>query len=94
MALLGGQRSGAELRGELDRLARHFKVSTLVVLCRMRDAGFPQLDEYQAAYEDQPARLHEPAKGGGGNFYSTVSARVSKRFVSTFAGQSSYTDMF
>ena len=92
-------RSGAELSAELRRLARHFKVSTLVVLRRMRDAGFLQPDEYQAAYEDQLTRLREPAKGGGGNFYATVSARVSKRFAkailaSTFAGESSFTDMF
>ena len=92
-------RSGAELHRELRRLARHFKVSTLVVLRRMRDAGFLRQDEYHAAYKGELARLHEPAKGGGGNFYSTVSARVSKRFArailaSTFAGESSFTDMF
>ena len=91
-------RRGAELRQEPSRLARRFKVSTLVVLRRMRDAGFLRLDEYRAAYGDQLARQHQPAKGGGGNFYSTVSARVSKRFArailaSTFAGQSSYMEM-
>ena len=93
-------RNGAELHGELCRLASHFKVSTLVVLRRMRDAGFLQPDECQAAYEEQLARPREPAKGGGGgNYYSTVSARTSKRFArailaSTFAGESSYTEMF
>ena len=45
-------------------------------------------------------RVREAAvKAGGGNFYLTVGARVSKRFaraiiVSTFEGQSSYTDAF
>lgn len=92
-------RRGAELRSELDRLARRFKVSTLVVLRRMRDVGFLRPGEYQAAYEEELTRLREPARGGGGNFYSTVSVRVSKRFArailaSTFAGESSYTDMF
>ena len=99
-ALREEHRGGAELRSELRRLARHFKVSRLVMLRRMRDAGFLRPDEYQAAYEDELARLQAPAKGGGGgNFYSTVSARVGKRFArailaSTFAGESSYTDMF
>ena len=99
-ALRKEHRSGAEMHCELRRLARHFKVCTLVVLRRMRDAGLLRPDECQAAYEEQLARPHEPAKGGGSSsFYSTVSTRASKRFAiailaKTFAGESSYTDMF
>ena len=89
----------AELRDELDRLARRFKVSTLVILRRIRDAGFLGLDEYWAEYGAELARLHEPARGGGGNFYLTLGARVGRRFAraivaSTLEGRSSYTEAF
>ena len=92
-------RSGVELRSELDRLARRFKVSTLVVLRRMRDAGFLRLDEYRAAYEAELDQVRERAAAGGGNFYLTLGARVSKRFaraiiVSTLEGHSSFKDAF
>ena len=91
--------SGAELRSELGRLARRFKVSTLVVLRRMRDAGFLRLEEYRAAYEAELDRVRERAAAGGGDFYLTLGARVSKRFaraivVSTLEGHSSFKDAF
>ena len=92
-------RPGSDLRGELDRLAKHFKVSTLVVLRRLRDAEFLGFDEYRAAYGAELGRLREPAKGAGGDFYLTLGARVSKRFaramvVSTLEGHSPFTDAF
>ena len=92
-------RPDAELRGELDRLARRFKVSTLVILRRIRDMGFLCLDDYWAAYDAELARLREPGGEGGGNFYLTLGARVSKRFaraivVSTLEGRSPFTEAF
>ena len=93
-------RAGAELRSELDRLARRFKVSTLVVLRRMRDAGFLRFGEYRAAYDNELERVRKAAaKGAGGNFYLTLGARVSRRFaramvVSTLEGRSRFTDAF
>ena len=98
--LRGEHRGGVALRGELDRLARRFKVSTLVVLRRIRDAGFIRLDEYRAAYDNELTRLREAAAtSGGGNFYLTLGARASKRFsravvVSTLEGRSPFTDAF
>ena len=99
-ALRQEYRSGAELRNELDRLAKRFKVSTLVILRRIRDAGFLTSDEYGEAYGGELARLRETAaSGGGGNFYLTLGARVSKRFaqaiiVSTLEGHSPFTEAF
>ncbi len=89
----------AELRGELDRLARRFKVSTLVVLRRLRDAGGLTQDELRAAYDEELARLRRLPKGSGGDFYLTLGARVSKRFaralvVSTLEGRTSFTESF
>ena len=89
----------AELRDELERLALRFKVSTLVVLRRMHDAGTLRGDAYWNAYEEEVRRLRELPKGSGGDFYLTLGARVSKRFaralvLSTLEGQTLYRDAF
>jgi len=89
----------AELRDELDRLARYFKVSTLVVLRRMQDAGTLHGDAYWRACDDEVERLRALSAGSGGNFYLTLGARASKRFaralvVSTLEGRSSFTEAF
>ena len=88
-----------ELRGELDRLARHFKVSTLVVLRRMHDAGTLRGAAYWEAYEEELRRLRAVAGGGGGDFYLTLGARAGRRFaralvISTLEGRSSFTEAF
>lgn len=90
---------GAELRQEVDRLARRFKVSTLVVLRRIHDAGGLSRAELWKAYDEELTRLRELPKGTGGNFYLTLGARVSKRFaralvVSTLEGRTSFTESF
>lgn len=89
----------AALRPELDRLARSFKVSTLVILRRIHDAGDLTRDELWAAYTEELARLQEMPKGAGGDFYLTLGARVSKRFaralvVSTLEGRTGFTEAF
>jgi Zn-dependent peptidase ImmA (M78 family) len=89
----------ADLRTELDRLARRFKVSTLVALRRVHDAGWLTQAEYWAAYEAELERLRSLPKGSGGDFYLTLGARVSKRFAralvaSTLEGRSSFTEAF
>lgn len=89
----------AEIREELDRLARRFKVSTLVILRRMHDAGTLRGDAYWNAYNAEVQRLRSLPSGSGGNFYLTLGARVSKRFaralvVSTLEGRSSFTEAF
>jgi Zn-dependent peptidase ImmA (M78 family) len=92
-------RRGEELRGALDRLARHYKVSTLVVLRRIHDAGGITRDQLREAYEAELGLLREVRKGSGGDFYMTQSARVGKRFAralvtSTLEGQTLYRDAF
>ena len=89
----------ADLRTETDRLARRFKVSTLVILRRMHDAGGLTRAQFRAAYDEELARLQALRTGDGGNFYLTLGARVSKRFaravvVSTLEGRSSFTEAF
>jgi len=92
-------RRGEELRGALDRLARRFKVSTLVILRRIFDAGGLTRDRLRQAYEEELTRLREMPRGGGGDFYLTQAARVGKRFaralvVSTLEGQTLHRDAF
>ena len=89
----------AELRSELDRLARYFKVSTLVVLRRIHDVGGLTREHLWQAYADELDRLRAIPTGSGGNFYLTQAARVSKRFaralvVSTLEGQTLHRDAF
>ena len=87
------------LQEEIGRLARRFKVSTLVVLRRIHDAGGLTREAYWRAYEEELERLRALPKGSGGDFYLTLGARVSKRFaralvVSTLEGQTLYRDAF
>lgn len=89
----------ADLNDELQRLARRFKVSTLVVLRRIHDAGRLPRAEMWTAYEEELALLRALPKGSGGNFYLTLGARVSKRFaralvVSTLEGRTTFTETF
>ena len=90
---------GEDLRGALDRLARHFKVSTLVILRRIHDAGGLTRDELWRAYREELGRLQEIQRAGGGDFYLTLGARVGKRFAralvaSTLEGQTLHRDAF
>ena len=83
----------SELTQEVNRLARRFKVSTLVVLRRIYDEGELHRDEFWPAYRDEAHRLSERQRSRGsrgGNFYLSVGSpacaasvaagrRVSKR---------------
>lgn len=90
-------RPGAELDDEMTRLARRFKVSTLVILRRIYDVGAISRKRFHAAYEAELKRLKDRPSGGGGDFYLTQAARVSKRFASalvesTLEGRTLYRD--
>jgi Zn-dependent peptidase ImmA (M78 family)/transcriptional regulator with XRE-family HTH domain len=87
------------LQEECGRLARFFKVSTLVILRRLRDAGVMSPDDMWQAYNQEVARLQAIPQASGGDFYLTQAARVSKRFaralvVSTLEGQTLHRDAF
>ena len=83
----------------LIRLAREYKVSTLVILRRLFDVGQFRPAEFGNLYEQELARLKKvmAASGAGGNFYNTQNFRVSRRFAralleSTFSGRTLYGD--
>lgn len=89
-----------DLTDELDRLARTFKVSTLVVLRRIFDADRLTWERYRDAYARELERVLAMAaerSGAGGNFYNTTPVRTSKRFAravitSTFESQTLFRD--
>lgn len=82
----------------IRRLGRLFKVSTLVALRRLYEAGELEREQFWQEYQDEVARLANlELSGGGGNFYGTQRARVSERFmraviVDTLEGQTLYRD--
>jgi len=89
----------APLQQESARLARRFKVSTLVILRRIHDAGGLTKDRFWQEYDAEVQRLTSIPRTSGGDFYLTTAARVSKRFAravvtSTWEGRSSFTEAF
>lgn len=92
-------RQGEPLGEAMNRLARRFKVSTLVILRRIYDAGGLTRDRLWREYDAELERLTNFPRSAGGSFYLTTAARVSKRFAravvtSTWEGRSSFTEAF
>lgn len=91
-------RRGESLDAAKQRLARRFKVSTLVVLRRMFDVNAISRNTFWDAYHGELARLRAIRRvSGGGDFYLSQAARVSKRFAralveSTLEGRTLYRD--
>jgi Zn-dependent peptidase ImmA (M78 family) len=87
------------LAESLGRHARRFKVSTLVILRRLLDAGRLSRSAFFRAYEEEVARIAAITKTSGGDFYRTTISRVSRRFAralieSTLEGRTLYRDAF
>ncbi|MER2599602.1 MAG: ImmA/IrrE family metallo-endopeptidase [Caldilineales bacterium] len=86
---------------EAQRLAREFRVSTLVALRRMFDAGFIDQATLWQHYRQEEERLRalKDQSRAGGDFYRSLGARTSKRFtravvISTLEGQTLFRDAF
>lgn len=89
------------LNAAMQRLARQFKVSTLVILRRLLDAGALDRPAFDRAWAEERTRLRDLPRSasGGGDFYRTTLSRVSRRFAralveSTLEGQTLYRDAF
>ena len=89
--------------GEIERLARRFKVSSLVIVRRIYDAGILGWEQYRRVYAEELDRvlkiMEDRSVGGGGNFYNTQPLRVSRRFaraliISTLEDETLHRDAF
>lgn len=92
----------APVPDEIQRLARRYKVSSLVALRRIFDAGLLTEEQLWHHYRNEQELLRQlPAKtkGSGGDFYATLAVRASKRFSraiinSTLEGHTLFRDAF
>jgi Zn-dependent peptidase ImmA (M78 family) len=91
--------AGEALHKSVGRLARRFKVSTLVILRRLLDVGHLDGDTFQHAYSEELRQLADKPKGAGGDFHLTSAVRLGRRFAralveSTLEGHTLYRDAF
>jgi Zn-dependent peptidase ImmA (M78 family) len=100
-ALRDDVRHDETIENAVARLTRRYKVSSLVILRRLLDAGWLDRAAFDETWAAERARLRELAErgGGGGDFYRTTLSRVSRRFAralveSTLEGQTLYRDAF
>ena len=89
----------ADLTTETNRLARIYKVSTLVILRRIHDIGGLTWELFKKAYNEELKKFQGIPKASGGDFYRTQVARLGKRFAraliaNTLEGQTLYRDAF
>lgn len=89
----------APIPDEIQRLAREFKVSTLVALRRLFDGGYISQAALWQHYREEQERLRRLPERSGGDFYRSLGARASKRFAralvaSTLEGLTSFPDAF
>ena len=99
--LRAAHQSNATIPEEIQRLAREFKVSTLVVLRRLFDAGYINRAALWQHYRDEQERLRtlKERASSGGDFYRSLGARTSKLFAraivsSTLEGLTSFPEAF
>lgn len=99
----------ADYRGEasieeLERLAKKYRVSTLVVLKRIFEADFLPWNDYRRRCATEHERVLSilattTNEVGGGNYYNTQPIRLSRQFAqavitSTFEGSTTYRDAY
>ena len=90
-----------DLRAQLRPLAERFRVSTQVILGRIRETGALSWDEFMAELRIEQGRVAAivTQRAGGGNYYTTKPVQVGKRFAreliaSTLEGRTTYTQAF
>ena len=88
-----------DTENEIQRLARHFKVSELVLLIRALEAGSVSYDQFHKLYSNELSRQKGAPTGTGGDFYKTQGSRLGRQFseaviVSALTGRLTYAEAF
>ncbi len=83
----------------MTRLSRYFKVSRLVILRRLLDAGWLDREEFDKVFRQNALTRENVKQTSGGDFYLTTISRVGHRFAralitSTIEGHTLYRDAF
>lgn len=93
--------ANGDIRSQLQTLAERFRVSTQVILGRVREAGALSWDRFMEERRIEKERVAEIVleRGSGGNYYNTKPVQVGKRFAreliaSTLEGRTPYTEAF
>jgi len=85
---------------QVKRLASVYRVSSVVMARRFKDAGYLDWDSYRAFYQKEvDAARAKLKKGKGGDPYATMRSKNSNRFSqaligNTLEGRTSYSDAF
>lgn len=94
-------RNDVNVAESIQQLARRFKVSTLVALRRLHDAGYIDRDTLWRTYREELERIEslDRPNAAGGDFYRTLGVRTGKRFAravlaSTLEGQTLFQEAF
>ncbi|HHW19756.1 ImmA/IrrE family metallo-endopeptidase, partial [Thermodesulfovibrio thiophilus] len=66
---------------DLEELARHFKVSQIVILRRLLDTSLITQQEFYTHLKDLYEKEIKIPQSSGGDFYRTIHNRLSKRFL-------------
>ena len=90
-----------DLRPQLQPLAKRFRVSTQVILGRIRESGVLTWNQFMDELHIERERIAERVtqQSSGGNYYNTKPVQVGKRFAreliaSTLEGRTPYTEAF
>ena len=66
----------------LDTLRRHYRVSELVVIRRLYDAGEITVAEFKSWYHDRLETYRKEPQKSGGDFYKNQPNKIGRRFAS------------
>jgi Zn-dependent peptidase ImmA (M78 family) len=74
----------------ISLLVRYFKVSSLVILRRLKDLGEIDAATFRKLYKKEEARFalikSKQQASGGGNYYASKNVQVGRRFASALIG--------
>lgn len=77
-----------ELNNPLPALGRHFKVSSLVLLRRLKDINVMDTPTFRKWYDDEVQRFkkQKEKQSSGGNYYATKAVRSGRRLTRALVG--------